>query len=72
MREQMIILSPFGMMELISRVKALYEERVQNNRSGSQARDEILSCGAVKMDVLRHTVFAGEDEVVLTYKEFEL
>ncbi len=66
------IVKPFGMMELISRVKALLRRTGANNRSGSQAQDEILSCGAVKMDVLRHNVFAGEDEVVLTYKEFEL
>lgn len=58
---------PFGVMEMISRVKALFR------RAGGQApAEEVLELGPIRMDLSRRTVTAGGEEVSLTYKEFEL
>ena len=58
------ITKPFGIMELVSRVKALLR------RVG---RDEqILSYGAIKLDEKARKVSVSGNEVELTFKEFEL
>lgn len=56
---------PFGIMELISRVKALL-------RRSSGNRQKILKCGNIVLDRERHTVLAGDKPCELTYKEYEL
>ena len=61
------ITKPFGMMELISRIKAVLR-RYEKKDSSS----EILECGIVKIDKNRHTVFCGDRQVFLTVKEFDL
>ena len=60
------ITKPFGMMEFISRVKAVLR------RSKKQMKDTLLSCGNLSIDVERHQVLDGERQVDLTYKEFEM
>lgn len=60
------IAKPFGMMELVSRVKALLR-RTQKNISSGQ-----LVCGTLTLDKDAHRVTANGQEVVLTHKEFEL
>ncbi|MGI6671110.1 MAG: response regulator [Christensenellales bacterium] len=60
------IVKPFGVMELISRVKAVLR------RSEAPEEEEILTCGILTMDVRRHTVTSDGQDVVLTNKEFEL
>ena len=55
---------PFGMMELIARVKALLR------RSG--AKDTLLRAGSIALDTQRHKVYVNEEETVLTRKEFDL
>ena len=60
------ITKPFGMMEFISRVKAVLR------RSKNQMKDTLLSCGNLSIDVERHQVLDGERQVELTYKEFEI
>jgi two-component system alkaline phosphatase synthesis response regulator PhoP len=58
---------PFGVMELVSRVRAVLR------RSGrSKADGSLLTRGAVSMDTARYSVSVGEREVPLTVKEFEL
>ena len=57
---------PFGMMELIARVKALLR------RAGSQAGAQVLTASELSLDIARHEVLAGGRPVVLTHKEFEL
>ena len=58
---------PFGVMELISRVKALLR------RSNSQEKgDKVLKLGNVILDPERHTVFVDSKVCELTYKEYEL
>ena len=60
------VAKPFGMMEFISRVKAVLR------RSKKQMKDTLLSCGNLSIDVERHRVLDGERQVELTYKEFEM
>ena len=57
---------PFGVMELLARVRALLR------RSGESAPEECLTLGDVTLDRARHRVTAGGAEVVLTHMEFEL
>ena len=59
------ITKPFGVMELISRVKALL-------RRIDQVKKEDLNYGAIRIDVSRHTVQVDGNEVELTYKEYEI
>lgn len=56
---------PFGVLELVSRVKALLR------RTERECVPE-LSCGAIKMDDARHVVTSGDKTCDLTYKEYEL
>lgn len=60
---------PFGMMELISRVKALL--RRASARPGEEGR-RYLTCGAVTMDAVGHRVTVDGREAALTRKEFDL
>lgn len=58
---------PFGMMELVSRVKAVLRRA---GRTVGPA--DILKCGTVEVDIKSHTVAADGEAVELTLKEFEL
>ena len=60
------ITKPFGMMELVSRVKALLR------RTQKVAVAEVLACGTLVLDKAAHKVTADGQEIVLTHKEFEL
>ena len=55
---------PFGVMELISRVKALLR------RAGGE--EKLLCCGEVVMDETARRVTVGGTPCELTYKEYEL
>ena len=57
---------PFGVMELISRVKALLR------RSGEGNRDKCLTIGKIFLDSERHAVYVDNKPCELTYKEYEL
>jgi len=59
------ICKPFGVMEMIARVKALLR------RSGSE-QSTMLVCGDVTLDKEKRMVYAHDEPVDLTYKEFEL
>ncbi len=58
---------PFGIMELISRVKALLRRSVSQT-----ATEKFLSIGNVFLDTERHAVFVDDVPCELTYKEYEL
>ena len=55
---------PFGMMELLSRIRALLRR--------TQREADIYRCGVLTVDQTRHTVTVNGQEVVLTQKEFEV
>ena len=57
---------PFGVMELISRVKALLR------RSMGEAQEKLLKVDEILMDAERHQVFVAGAPCELTYKEYEL
>ena len=57
---------PFGMMELVSRVKAVLR------RSEPERKTQIYELGPIKVNIIRHTVHVNGEAVNLTYKEFEL
>ena len=62
------ITKPFGIMELLSRVKAVL--RRSGHAAASSAEQYIVS--NLVLDAPRHKVTVGEKEVELTCKEFEL
>ena len=59
------IAKPFGVMEMIARVKALLR------RSGG-AEESLMTCGNVTLDSEKRMVYVDGKPVELTYKEFEL
>ena len=60
------ITKPFGMMELVSRIKAVLR------RVKKEEPDEELSAGSLYVHVGKHKVLADGQKVELTYKEFRL
>lgn len=60
------IAKPFGMMELVARIRAVLR------RIDSEKPNEILQVGEITVDVRRHHVTANEQTVELTLKEFQL
>lgn len=60
------ITKPFGMMEMVSRVKAVLR-RTQPRQSAA-----LLKLGGLMLDENQHTVAIDGQRVVLTFKEYEL
>lgn len=61
------IVKPFGVMELLSRVRAVIR------RAGDEQSPQTeLAVGDLRMDVARHRVFVKGRDVTLTHMEFEL
>lgn len=61
------ITKPFGIMELLSRIKAVLR------RSGTKENlVQTIIIDELTIDLQKRTVFYGKNEAVLTYKEFEL
>ena len=61
---------PFGILELISRVRAVLR---RFRKESSSLRESVnLSLGGVSIDDQRHTVSVNEIPVELTFKEYEL
>ena len=60
------ITKPFGMMEMVSRVKAVLR-RTQPRQSAA-----LLKLGGLTLDENQHTVAIDGQRVVLTFKEYEL
>lgn len=60
------ITKPFGVMELISRVKALLR------RSMNMEDEKFLSTGDIFLDGEKHMVYVKDEPCELTFKEYEL
>lgn len=58
---------PFGMMELVSRVRALLRRAAK-----PAAEDKLFTAGSLAVDVKRRAVTVDGEPVIFTYKEFEL
>ena len=60
------VTKPFGVMELLSRVRAVLR------RAGVEETPEQLQLGAICVDTAAHTVLSEGTVVTLTHKEYEL
>lgn len=60
------VVKPFGMMELLSRIKAVLRrtQKIENT--------EDYQFGSIRMDTQKHRVFVNDEEVSLTLKEYDL
>ena len=56
---------PFGMMEMISRVKSVLRRTVPKETT-------ILRCGSIALNVEKHSVTVENTEILLTLKEYDL
>lgn len=59
---------PFGMMEMVSRVKAV----LRRSRSQSGEKPLVLRAGNLELDGLQHMLFINGERITLTLKEYEL
>ncbi len=57
---------PFGMMEMISRVKAILR------RSNPKSKATLVSVGKISIDTSKHKVTVDGREIILTLKEYDL
>lgn len=62
------ITKPFGIMELISRIRALLRRSV----SATVSAENIITYGPIVIDEGKHKVLVDGKECKLTYKEYEL
>ncbi len=60
------VTKPFGMMELIARIKAVLR------RSGESQKPGLITHGPIMLDLEKHIVTVSGQNVTLTLKEFEL
>ena len=60
------LVKPFGMMEMVARVKAVLR------RVSPQGEGQTLGSGGIEMDLTSHRVTAGGQSVELALKEFEV
>ncbi|QHI72426.1 response regulator [Aminipila terrae] len=60
------VTKPFGMMELISRVKAVLRRVKPKEHSGQ------IACGDIALNAEKHLVTAAGKQIQLTLKEFEV
>ncbi len=61
------VTKPFGMMALASRIKA-----VLRRYEKADSKKKKIECGGITLDEGEHTVFAGDRQIFLTVKEFDL
>ena len=62
------LVKPFGMMEMVSRVRAV----LRRAGGGESERERQLVLGSLTLDPSSHTVSVNGESVALTLKEFEL
>lgn len=60
------LVKPFGVMEMVSRIKAVLR------RCAPPKNDDIITNGEISLNVSEHTVTVNNEKISLTLKEFEL
>ena len=60
------LVKPFGMMEMVSRVRAVLRRVSPERETG------LLSAGEIEMSLEEHTVRVGGEYIALTLKEFDI
>ncbi|MDD6716796.1 MAG: response regulator transcription factor [Firmicutes bacterium] len=61
------VTKPFGMMELVSRIRAVLRRSGRSAESG-----DVLTCNGISLDQKRHEVYVKGGRIDLTLKEYEL
>lgn len=61
------IRKPFGLLELLARVRAVTRRGTPSSES---VRKDVLRCGQIQVNLQQHVVLSSEEEVALTKKEF--
>ena len=62
------VTKPFGMMELVSRIKAV----LRRTQKDTQDPQDVIVLGDIEMNTKKHEVTADGEVVTLTLKEYEL
>ena len=62
------VTKPFGMMELVSRIKAV----LRRTKKESQDPQDVIRAGGIEINTRKHEVTADGEVVNLTLKEYEL
>ena len=65
------VTKPYSARELIARIRAVLR-RGAESEAESQYNDAVLEAGPVRMDVDRHVVHVGGEQITLPLKEFDL
>lgn len=60
------VTKPFGMMELVSRIKAVLR------RTGRMQEKDVLEINGIRLDIRKHEVTVNGSLIILTLKEFEM
>ena len=60
------LVKPFGVMEMVSRIKAVLR------RCEPDEKEDVLSIGEITLSDKEHLVTVNGEQVVLTFKEFEI
>jgi DNA-binding response OmpR family regulator len=66
------LVKPFGIRELLARVKAMLRRVELFREAGNDAPPPVLTSGGLTVDLAQHVVSVGGDVVELTPKEFDL
>ncbi len=62
------VTKPFGMLELVARVKAV----LRRTQKTENVKKSIIEIKGISIDLKKHEVLADKEKVVLTLKEYEL
>jgi len=62
------VTKPYSTRELLARIRAVLRRRTDDE----EVSDTVLEAGDVRMDLERHTVSVGGEDVAMPLKEFEL
>lgn len=62
------ITKPFGMLELVSRIKAV----LRRSQKQQESVRDMIELKGIEIDLKKHEVLAGGDIITLTLKEYEL
>lgn len=63
------VTKPFGMMTLLSRIKAVLRRSEKNENKKEESE---FSVENIRVNTEKHTVFVGDRQIFLTLKEFDL
>ena len=66
------ITKPFSIQEVIARVRAVLRRMPQAASAPEPVQDSVVVAGALRIDMEKKLVFAGENQITFSKKEFEV